>query len=357
MANGFSTLANPERNIPRKKNLHPVPIPFERPKEIRLRKDQQIDFTLYNNPNAASSAEYKITVPIFRGGSPEEILKLKRALNQIFKGQGLVLPGERFATARRLLDGDPRSVFDVEASKDDGVETMEAYERSFDAVIRHVFPKDALRHQRRYMRRVLRKPLGVTFREYSTRVREMDAYLPDFPGADENSKMSDELLNEILEFSTPSSWQRIMALHAFEPSQHTIDEVVEFCERIELYEDSKKSSDEGGNGSSTKPSRAASSGTKGSPKSSARQSRKRVRFDDEESPEGMWCDYHQSDTHNTNKCKVVKAQIEKMRAQRRTHPDKRHRHGERDAARRQERERQQRKQEMFEETQSRALCS
>ena len=41
---------------------------------------------------------------------------------------------------------------------------------------------------------------------------------------------------DIAEFSVPATWQKTMIMHGFDPANHTIQEFIEFCERIEFAE-------------------------------------------------------------------------------------------------------------------------
>ena len=42
------------------------------------------------------------------------------------------------------------------------------------------------------------------------------------------------------EFSVPAMWQKTMIMHGFDPANHTIQEFIEFCERIEFSEGNKQ---------------------------------------------------------------------------------------------------------------------
>ena len=79
----------------------------------------------------------------------------------------------------------------------------------------------------------------MTVRAYFSRVNEINSYLTLFPDIcpDEPATSLDnnELL-DLMEFGIPASWQRELVKIGFDPTNHTIQEFQEFCERMELTE-------------------------------------------------------------------------------------------------------------------------
>jgi len=57
-----------------------------------------------------------------------------------------------------------------------------------------------------------------------------------FPTANQESKLPSDKMLDLLEFRMPSSWQKAMILQDFDPLDHTLTELVNFCERLELTE-------------------------------------------------------------------------------------------------------------------------
>lgn len=72
---------------------------------------------------------------------------------------------------------------------------------------------------------------------YYARFAELNKYLESFPlykeGHKEGQNLPDDEVLEFLEFAIPSSWQK----QRFYTLEHTKEEIVEFCERIEFSED------------------------------------------------------------------------------------------------------------------------
>ena len=62
----------------------PILLDCLEPKE--LEKDQYMTFKLKTDPGSRNSAEYSLSVPYFRDGSPEEWLKFVMNLKRLFEG-------------------------------------------------------------------------------------------------------------------------------------------------------------------------------------------------------------------------------------------------------------------------------
>ena len=89
----------------------------------------------------------------------------------------------------------------------------------------------ALQHQKRYMRRFLRKPFDMKVQDFVSRMGELNEYLTSFPSATPGiaaTKLPEDEVLDILEFSMPQSWQRQMLLLDFNPIDATTQEFVHF---------------------------------------------------------------------------------------------------------------------------------
>lgn len=70
----------------------------------------------------------------------------------------------------------------------------------------------------------------------------MEVYLCKFPLYVQGTGLGQDELMDIVEYSTPSMWQKAMAMHGFDPVLHTPQEFVEFCECLEFTEASTENS-------------------------------------------------------------------------------------------------------------------
>ena len=106
-----------------------------------------------------------------------------------------------------------------------------------------------------------------------------------------------------MESAIPSKWQQQMVLQGFEVVDKTIQEFIEFCERLEFSKQVHDSTRAG-----QKATVKSDNKTKSGSKVSAGSSIKKRKTD-------YYCLYHGANTsHNTDECKVLKAHAEKLAA-------------------------------------------
>ena len=102
-------------------------------------------------------------------------------------------------------------------------------------------------------------------------------------------KLSIDELIDLVTYGIPKSWLKKMDEHDFDPLAGTLNDLVNFCEQMESSEDhgkestvvQKSSSKSTSNGRIPKKSKTSRSG------------------------DGKWCDYHESNTHNTADCTTL----------------------------------------------------
>ena len=219
------------KNNKRKTGFPPPPIPLERSAYKDLQKDDYLTMKLRSIPNKSNSPVYELNVPYYKDGTPEEWLKFLVNLKKIIIGQDLTTGVTQFAMARRFLMGDTLAQFNKkseelkeEAIKDaaegttistSSIETPDNLKKCLEAVTKTVLPLKALQTQKRYMRRMLRKPQGMKIRDYFGRYLELNNYLDMFPPFKENQKMPIDEILEHAEFVIPSLWQRQFVLQGF----------------------------------------------------------------------------------------------------------------------------------------------
>ena len=108
-------------------------------------------------------------------------------------------------------------------------------------------------------------------------------------------------------------WQNMMLIQGFDITNHTLDELVKFCECLESAEEiydahmkpEAKPKADAKRGSNYKNICSARSP---SGDSSHFQNRKRKDM------EGKYCPLHNTNSHNMADCKVIREQVSKMRA-------------------------------------------
>ena len=64
----------------------------------------------------------------------------------------------------------------------------------------------------------------------------MNDQLVSYPGTGDNTdgtKLPKDEILDLLEFGIPNTWQKAMLLQDFDPQVHTVNDFVQFCERLE----------------------------------------------------------------------------------------------------------------------------
>ena len=292
-------------------------IPLERPKERKLTKDASLTFKLRSTPDDVDSPTYELTIPYFGSGTPEEYLLWQRDLDKVIVGQNVEEGPAKYSLARRVLTGDALAAFNTAAQTYLPEMDEYSFEYTMMSLTEHVFPKRALQTQKRYKRRFLWKTREVTVRDFMVRLQEMNLYLQKFPEYVPGKELPEDELLDIAEFASPSSWQKAMVMHGFDPIVHTSAEFVEFCERLEFTE----SADFYNSEAKLQTNPKGGSGTIWSAKSTVRgnisrsfnrnQNHKRKNYD--VPPQERWCEYHHVNGHDTGECKVMLEQAKRMR--------------------------------------------
>ena len=174
-------------NTKQNKAAIPVPIPFEREEQVDpTLLEASHDVTTHEvryDPTSASSKTYKVNLQAFSGGTPERWLEFLAVLNTVIKGNCVTEGPQLFNLTRTALKGDARRVFETKATEL-RKETPKRYTQCIQAVTEHVFPKDALRRQRFYMRRHVHLTRKFSISEFFARFVEINEYLTQFPPFD-----------------------------------------------------------------------------------------------------------------------------------------------------------------------------
>ena len=206
-------------------------IPLERPKRAKYDPSELVKFELYRNPEDTSSAKYTISIPKFSGGTPEEILNFFDQVQEVMTGQSITEGPMRYKVLQSLLEGDPLAKFNNSA-EENGAKTVVNYQKCKCALIKHLFPHRALQYQKRYMRNKFQKPSGWTIRRFIARVQEINNKLDKFPPFEGDQKLAEAELIEIAKYGAPLNWQNELSRQNFEASEHTLQDVIEFFERL-----------------------------------------------------------------------------------------------------------------------------
>ena len=286
------------------KNYCPLVIKIERGEPPVVTKTNSVVFKLYTNPSDTDSPQFEMTVMIFKSGEPEDWILTRRAIQKVIHGLALTTGPNQYQQVRRILQGDALATFNT-AAQAAGTETQANLKTALDTVTKHIFPRNALQKQKRYMRRFMRKPRWMNVKEYNARLEELVEYLEWFcdsvnattpcPRPDQKLK-KDEIL-DILYFSIPAKWTKQAIIQGFNTLEKDRDEFVAFCERLKECESF--------DGNDMQPSGDRK------PRAQSRHTGKRKSTGGNDQTN---CMLHGANRgHNTEDCKVLQAQAKRMR--------------------------------------------
>ena len=137
---------------------------------------------------------------------------------------------------RDVIQGEALRAFSTKLSKMTNPISMDDVNECIDAVTKTLFPHRALARQKRYMRRFMRKPAGMPIRAYVARIYKLNKYLKEFPPFGKQQALLEDKLVELVECGIPNVWQKQMVMQGFDPINHTMRDLINFTERLEVVE-------------------------------------------------------------------------------------------------------------------------
>lgn len=306
-------VANQNQAAVQKFTVNP-PIPFESAEKSKdpVSDEKLFKTKIHTTPGDANTPTYTKSVAYFGSGTNEEWLITRKGITDIVSGLNLTSGATKYQLARQILKGDALRTFN-QAATTRGDESNENFPQCLNDVTASIFPLRAAQTQKRYMRRDLRKPRSMKIREFRARLHELNEYLALFPGG---TSLAGDEIKDILEFASPHVWRTKMLEQGFNPLDHTTNEYVDFCERLETAEmlsqhmaaNQKKpsngtESNTGRNGGKRKGSKSNADTTESS------TSKKKSR-----NGQDKYCPLHKTYGHDANDCKVIQAQVKNMSA-------------------------------------------
>ena len=299
-----STSSSSSKKSSSKSKLKPV-IPLERPVPKEFNSKNYLTNKCQSVPGDNTSSSYSVTVQYFEEGTPEEWLELLAAHKRVCIGQNITNGPGMYDVLRRHLKGTAVTKYG-NVARDTGPQTIQNFKIVVKELTKYFFPQHAVRTQKRYIRRFIRKPKDMKFRAFVNRVLELNGHLDKFPEETTNvtpTILENDEIKDILHHACPKSWQDQMTTLGFNFPEKTIEDMIEFCERFEQIEDDvipkkkKSSRKESSSSSSKKTTRKRNTVSFNSSSSS---------FDDSSEDEKFkWCKYHGKCAHTTDECEDI----------------------------------------------------
>ena len=299
-----STSSSSSKKSSSKSKLKPV-IPLERPVPKEFNSKNYLTNKCQSVPGDNTSSSYSVTVQYFEEGTPEEWLELLAAHKRVCIGQNITNGPGMYDVLRRHLKGTAVTKYG-NVARDTGPQTIQNFKIVVKELTKYFFPQHAVRIQKRYIRRFIRKPKDMKFRAFVNRVLELNGHLDKFPEETTNvtpTILENDEIKDILHHACPKSWQDQMTTLGFNFPEKSIEDMVEFCERFEQIEDDvipkkkKSSRKESSSFSSKKTTRKRKTVSFNSSSSSSDDSSEDEKF--------KWCKYHGKCAHTTDECEDI----------------------------------------------------
>ena len=199
-------------------NSKRVVIPFERIQAKALKKDQYHTYKLFTNPLNTNFPIYKLTIPFFDCGTPEEWIKLFQGITTILKGQNVTSGIASYVVIKTLLKEDTLMLF-KKAEVTYVTQSMTNFEKCLDEVTIHIFSEKAYWLQKQFIQRCLQKYKDIPFKEWVVQVLKLNNYLKEFLKV--NSPVELKLIGkevmEVLENRVPHTWCREFTIQGIDP--------------------------------------------------------------------------------------------------------------------------------------------
>ena len=266
MTNSFSKPDN-------KAAKHLLPLVMDKSLYSKIPKNWTSKFQLRSTPNQADSAKYEITVyhidentelrlaiktiadlekaigglNITPGRNAMGIItgclhgSVKGHVQQYFNGEEAAKHEVRKVAARQQAADDGQTEAQQQAAYDNAPlpeDTVPMARRALLRSLEIVAPAKALARVKRQLRRETRKPRDMSTRLWINRLLAINRdEVPCLPPFLPNQRLSMDEIIDIVLSGIPNSWEKQMYLQGFDPLVHSIDEITEFCERMEANED------------------------------------------------------------------------------------------------------------------------
>ena len=153
---------------------------LECPEMKDLKPSKYIDHTCHNTPIDTTSGKYAIKVPRFDSGTTEKWMIFLDLAQKTLVGQNVTPDPSIYKCMERALKGEAKAEFTQKANLVQSC-TIGNFTTVMATMTMHIFPVLAYQDQKRYIHRYLRKSTTMKVRTFTTRLMQLNNYLPYFP--------------------------------------------------------------------------------------------------------------------------------------------------------------------------------
>ncbi len=236
---------------------------------------------------------------IFRSGSPEEWILWRADHNEVCTGMSIATGSSKNWMVCQMLSDEPLKEFERSMATF-ATETNANSNRALDAVAVTIFPTNAYAKQKKYMRQGMWKPKVLTIRNVYTRICELNEQLLSFPNQT-GSMPEDELKSAFINLCSPD-WQQEFLKTGINEYSSTWVEILAKAEALEQAEVAI---------AKMAPAPDKQQGTKHDREEGKVPQKQGFK---KKAKTAFYCKMHGPDQrHNTDGCKVINAEIEKLK--------------------------------------------
>ena len=169
--------------------------------------------------------------------------------------KGDTFDGTKYASERKAKEAAANAIPKPDVNDKDTLKGVQA-------IVAYMTPYKGLEKQLRWMRRYCRKPHDMKVRTFVNHIKRINnEELRILPPFKESNRLSEEDVIDIITNALPRRWLKEMDRMDFDPMDKSINELVDFCQRMESSEEMDKDSNVAKNKeNSTKSKKKAKTG-------------------------------------------------------------------------------------------------
>ena len=218
-------------------------------KETTKAKDDYRSVEIRSDPNDNNSPKVKLTIAMLKNSQPSKIIAWhKSVVGNVIPNLGLQSPKAkaRFLeeTMKEPMVSTWKRAYEAKFTGANDNLTEANFQIAVQNFLKTIMPHNCLSKQRRYLLFAVRKPFGMSVREYVQQLEEKNEDLVRYPpNFNEGQKLPEDIIAAIRDNSWPISWQKQAILQGHDSLTADKEQNIEFFERIEETEGALASED------------------------------------------------------------------------------------------------------------------